>query len=1001
MKTRQEIERIARQKKRLRAILITAAVLAVLIAGITVLLVYFLNQEADASSGSEKPEIIDGEGYYRNYAIAYPQVLEKDITRITVSNVDEDGNRRRYTIMRSDDVGGDFLFSYEEDGEVKIYYPSILDQEADFKYTDLYSKETGDGYGTINKLTYLMSALEIPYFGERIPLSTDATERAQQLRVYGFSDEDPVQTVVFDYQVQTAGKDTDTTADDKYETKTHTVRIGDKVLSGTGYYFTVDGREYIYNSNSNYYDYALMGFYSFVNGRLIAAGLSEDSTYEPTLVSDFTHWKNEMHKEGVVSGEDSRVILLSEMTVPVNPHDAQNSSSYDGLGGYLRDGLDTVIVDLGDTYTVEKLALLGQSIGTYESGKLVYTVTSSTNSSKALTFDYDGNVVYNYNITAIESIVNHQNDDGTMTDIIYEEGKVTPVGDAKLIKVTYNFDINGDHNKTYNFDSHAVIDLENSTLPESAVAALRASNLGELSEPVEFSMIYDESNSTCMNVRMIITEVVSIFDQKGADQKKITEDSIVAFRYYVSVTTTYDGEQTVINGETETQIVNLKTDESANGKSIKEQLVGKKVSKGLSLVATEKNSYYEALHDFTSYEVKEIKYYVTEREVISLSFLNNSERDPFYGESIYENNTDGYELYGLESGNCENVVKLLGGVTTGNSTSSAGLVGETIDVGITPEKMEIYGLFEHTVYFEMPRGVIVIDSGSDDVVDDYSSYSTLGTTLYISREDSDGKRIVASDTFDVIAKVDGETFRFLEENFVDFWARENLVLTNVANIEDVKIEFSMDDLVGSYDFKLTHRTGYIIVKDDGTVGQVYKEPENYMQTYDNITVQVKPTGNCTDNALIKYLRESGKSQTTLTALYNSTVGGGSAVFVENSYDYLGTGCFKDAMRSLFFIKYENSLTEKEQVDAIENGERVMKFSFKIGGNSYRYSYEFYRFGDRRVMVRLYQEDTDGNPIPSTVVSDFYVSTFGFKKIVGTFLSLLNGEVVDLDATFYD
>ena len=186
-----------------------------------------------------------------------------------------------------------------------------------------------------------------------------------------------------------------------------------------------------------------------------------------------------------------------------------------------------------------------------------------------------------------------------------------------------------------------------------------------------------------------------------------------------------------------------------------------------------------------------------------------------------------------------------------------------------------------------------------------------------------------------------------------------------------------------------------------SVGQVYKEPENYMQTYDNITVQVKPSGDCTENALIKYLKQSGKKQTTLTTLYNNTQGGGKAIFVENSYDYLGTGCFKDAMRSLFFVKYENSLTAEEQAYALENGERVMKFSFKIGGNSYRYSYEFYRFDDRRVMVRLYQEDSSGNPIPSTVVSDFYVSTFGFKKMVGTFLSLLNGEVVDLDATFYD
>ena len=1006
MKTRQEIERIARQKKRIRAILITAAILAVLVAAASVLLVYFLNTEDTGSTVKEKPEIIDGEAYYRNYAIAYPQVLEKDITRVTVSNVDEDGNRREYMIIRADvDSNGelvvssdtDFKFSYVENGEAKLYYPSILALESDFKYSDLYAKETGDGYGTINKITYLLSGLEIPYFGERIKLSADAKERAQQLRIYGFSDDDPVQKVVFEYRVQTAGADTETTDDDKYKTEKHTVKIGKQVLSGTGYYFMVDDREYVYNSNSNYYDYALMGFYSFVNGRLLAAGLEEDSTYEPTLVSDFTHWKNELYKEGEVFGEGSRVILLSDAIFPVNPHAALNSSEYRELGGYVREDTATVSVDLGEATSVERDALLGKKVGSFASGELVYTLTGSTESSKEVTFDLDGDVVYNYNVTAIDSIVDVEMPDGSRHDIT-KAGEL--VGDNRFIKIVYNFDINGDKDKIYNFDCYAVIDLENSTLPAEAVAALRAAKTGELDKAVEFSIRYNENNSTLEKNRVVITEIISIFDQNGADVKTVNENSIVAFRYHNSVIVRYNGEESVVNSESETYVLNLKTASSANDKKIKEALLGKKVSKKLEIVPIEATSYYEVFHGFESYEVKEIKYFVTEKEIVSFSFLNNSERDPFFGESIYENNTDGYELYGLESANCEQIVRALGGVIEGNSTSSAGLVGETVDVGITPEKMEKYGLYEHTLYFEMPRGVIVIDSGEDDVVDDYSSYSSLGTTLYISREDSDGMRTVGSDTFDVIAKVDGEIFDFLEENFVDLWARKNLVMTDVKNIEELRVEFSMKDLVGKYEFDISHRTGYIIVKDDGTMGQVYNEPENYMQTYDNLIVKVTPSGTCTPNVLTKYLDEKGRDSTTLTTIYNNTVGGGTATFVENSYDTLGTGSFKEAMLTLFYVKYQNSIPEDEQINAIENGERVMKFSLKIGGSSYRYSYEFYRFDDRRVLVRQYQEGLDGKPV-NTPVSDFYVSTFGFKKIVGTFLSLLNGQEVDLDATFYE
>ena len=498
---------------------------------------------------------------------------------------------------------------------------------------------------------------------------------------------------------------------------------------------------------------------------------------------------------------------------------------------------------------------------------------------------------------------------------------------------------------------------------------------------------------------MVITEIVSIFDQEGAEQKKVAEDSIVAFRYHDSISVRYCGEETVIDGEDTLLVLNLKTAEKSTDKKIKSVLLGQKVSKKLELVPLTEKSYYEAFHSFESYEVSEIKYFVTEKQNVSFSFLNSTERKPFYGMSTFLNNSDEYELYGLESSACDRVVELLGGIAEGNSTSSEGLVGETVDVGITPEKMEKYGLYEHTVYFEMPRGVIPIDTGEEDI-DDYTSYSKLGTTLYISREDSDGMRTVASDTFDVIAKVDGEVFYFLEESFVDYWARKTLVLTDVNSMTEFRLEFSMKDLVGKYEFDLSHRTGYIIVKDDGTMGQVYTKPENYLQEHDNLIVQVRPSGYCTPNVLTEYLKEKDRSQTTLTTIYNNTIGGGKATYVENGYDTLGSDAFRTAMLAIFNTKYQNPLSEEEQTEAIENGERVMKFSFKLDGDAYRYSYEFYRFDDRRVLVRLYQEGLGGE-VGNNAVSDFYLSTFGFKKIVGTFLSLLNGEIVDLDATFYE
>lgn len=93
------------------------------------------------------------------------------------------------------------------------------------------------------------------------------------------------------------------------------------------------------------------------------------------------------------------------------------------------------------------------------------------------------------------------------------------------------------------------------------------------------------------------------------------------------------------------------------------------------------------------------------------------------------------------------------------------------------------------------------------------------------------------------------------------------------------------------------------------------------------------------------------------------------------------------------------MSQEEQDEALASGERVMKFSFLIDGTAYKYSYEFYRCGDRRVLVRLYKENIDGETV-STPLTDFYVSTFAFKKIVGNFLTVLNGETVDLNKVYY-
>ena len=68
---------------------------------------------------------------------------------------------------------------------------------------------------------------------------------------------------------------------------------------------------------------------------------------------------------------------------------------------------------------------------------------------------------------------------------------------------------------------------------------------------------------------------------------------------------------------------------------------------------------------------------------------------------------------------------------------------------------------------------------------------------------------------------------------------------------------------------------------------------------------------------------------------------------------------------------------------------------KVEGKEYYYTYDFYKIDDHRVMISLYRSDADGNKIEHLgEVSDFYITTFAFKKLVNNYVHLLNGMKVD-------
>ena len=439
------------------------------------------------------------------------------------------------------------------------------------------------------------------------------------------------------------------------------------------------------------------------------------------------------------------------------------------------------------------------------------------------------------------------------------------------------------------------------------------------------------------------------------------------------------------------------TDFSKPGDAITTALDGRSVSTSLSVMIPKNVNYCEYFCDFITYRVSEIKYFVTQNLVSAFRFQNPSERDPFYGDSLYENTMDGkYKIYGLNHSVCQNVVNILSGMSSTTGAPS-GLVGtETVAVGITPAVMDKYGLYANTIYFELPRGLWAIDSGDSATIDDYGWYETLGFTLYISeeKEEKDGTkfRYLGSDLYDIVAKVPAEKLVFLKYDFINFWARRDLILTDIANIDGARFEFYFDDIKGIYDMTLDHRTIYI-----GTDNKGYLKPPTDVSysEFDEITVVVTPEGECTPNALTNYIAEKGYSFVSLTELYNQLVGGGKQTFA--GYDSLGTSNFKEFIETLYFTTYAGVVEPNKQIEVVEATDVLMRMSFKLSSSGMPYVYEFYRYDDRCVMVRIYQESYNaatGEYKTTTPVSDFYISTFAFKKLVNHFIDVMN--TVDID-----
>ena len=979
MKSRQEIESLRRGKKKMKLSIIFGSAFILLLTAIIILSSYFANLTTPKEE-TPPPVAFEGEDIRYGNLVAYPVVDASTINRITVNN---QANKKdgEFTFIKDSLAGGDFLFTYKEDGEVKIFYPSILNGSG-VSYSDLYAIESGDGYNQITKIKYLIAALESAYFSQRIELDSDPAKKQAQLERYGFVDGEQT-IIVFDYVNPSTAK-----------SGSHKITIGKKTITGSGYYFMVDGRNYIYNSISNYFDYALAGFYSFVSTTVITPGMSGDSIYGPIFTPEFTHLENVIHNDKFDTVEGGSTVVINASTLmPVTPKDyLSDPNLYDREdNGYDKSASEDMLVDLSidkDNKIKKNLVGLGLGVRYDESDSasdindaLFYTIALDYNEASNIDFGSSQSLRYDYVIEKIEAVITESNDktrDGE--DVLPTD----------TVRVSYRYRVNGKW--ASELTSHAVLDLTSATLPKGVAEDVASYNVGDTLN-YEFTINYTKNNSTKIEYKTVITEILSILDLDGKQASVIDENTAyVMYRYALMIDGVLADEEILA----EVIVPDLKSESELTLKAL---LMGQKTGSGLSIVLDEGEAYGEIFKHFTTYIINDIKYYITSREVVSLSYINYSKRDPFYGESVYANNTDGYELYGINNDYTDHILKLLGGLAD-NTSVAAGLSGsEIVSVGITPDKLMQYGCYMHTVRFVLPRGIITISSGEDDVPDDYTMSETITITMNISDIQDDGTRYVASTLYNTIVKVSDEFLFFLDQDFVDFWARKNLVMTNVDNVLEVDVEFSLDDFSGSYNMIVAHDTAYRLGNGGLQIGGV--APESYIDSFNTITVNVTPGAGGTETVLKELAASLGRPTITLDTLYEYTIKDEDKLdlYLPDSF---GSTYFKEFMLGLFYINQEGAVDENKQNEVLSGGKRLMKFSLKIDTDKDKerddegyYIFEFYQFPEEeKLLVSLYQIDKNGNKKTESV-SDFYISRFAFKRILSSFVSLVNGEEFEL------
>ena len=1009
------------KKKMKKSLLITilAAVLAVLIAG-AIIITAVINAKGGAgsgtSSGSGYVDLPTAKAEYGEYDFsgtpyAFYPVERTQIEYIQIISKNTDSNGETYTyeysFLKEEALGDEMVLSYtDKDGKTRSYIPSILGYDPETTYADLYATDSSTGYN-VPLIYWLCSGIGNIKFSARVELSSDATERENDLKAYGLSSSDTPLVIRFNY------KKSDKISEDII------LQVGDVLPTGTGYYFRVGAfvtddngdlvkdeagnniveyRPFVYTTyESSSLSYAFLSFASYIKPVLIAEGLPDDNAFGPYLTTDFKQWKNTVY----MHDEDKGISYKISENAYVLILDGKRYYPNNSKGGFDTDAemFEFNLEHLASNVSNQSLY---NALKVYEStGSCAVYVTLPNYDREVNLFDNDLDM-YTYEVLSVDAILSDSND-------VTEAGTVIKTDDK--IKVSYKLSKNGKYVSDTGGNAlvlTGVLDLTSEYIPTEFKTSVIGQGIGTVN--AEFEYNYGSKPTEKCVYELYIDEIIDIRDSADLEKnvEKIAVGTTVSLRVY-----------DVVNGEKAdtpyTYTLAITDEMSGTEGRIKDAILGKTMERNVGIKVEDYVANLELMQGYYTYEITDILGFVEREEIVAFRYTQDSQRDPYYGESIFTNTMLDADkrLYALEANSCEKVVQVLGGLLE-SATSALGLSGnKTVDVVITPEKMVQYGLYANTVYFELPRHILPISEDSND----YTWLNEIGFTLYISDEDPVTKtRYIASDMYDIIVEIDSKGLEFLDSTFLSLYARRNLVLTDIENINTLEIEFFTDELSGKYTNTVTEKKLYAHnedVEDNIAILQqrygedaeivtitLLRVKTGYVASHECTALECKHLSSLVE----KQQAESGKDGIYLDELYDKKL-------TASEEDFLGTDCFKEFVGTLFYTIYEDELSEENEA-SVSADNLLMRMKVDLGedyrdqNSQYvRYVYEFYRVSDRRVAVRIYKENKSGLIVWEDGVkadtTDYYISYFAFKKLVSKYWQLVNGEIVNKNEAFDD